>query len=845
MGKTVKTQSTSERRSAISRPRLLAALDDALCYPVTIVRAPAGFGKTVLARQWASRAHATVAVVDAAGKLGPAQGVAQGLSHLAGEDAVSDVPLNCLALAERIAQRSGHAVVIIDNVATQVLLAPEGADEVYRMLAALPANVHAVFLSRGRVPVNASRLRMEGKLLELSTDGLGFTELETREVLHPLALDSAAVHRIFGASYGWPAGVRMAAIALEKHPDAASKVFEAAWLRLVGEYTLDVILPDLPDDARVLVESLSYIGEFTEELARTVMSWDVSRTAAAIVGALDAGAPLVESTAADGTRVLAVHPLVAAGLAAHTASLGVGKAVAVQRACTWCEQHGFAGRAVTLAAHVGDWDRIAAVIARRWRAMFAQSRSADLLKWFSLLPREYVLSHPKLAAVEVLPLAVFGQQLEVYENLRAAMPEDRGRGDELAYLYWSVRCVALASIGDVEQAVFAGNCALSILPDNEEYLRAMVSQSLGGASAIANPARACQMFLDAVPLALRQGMRNPLCSAYANASRLCAHIGKGDDALDCARRAEAIAADVPSMQAMYAQAVLAKAQVRYDRDDLEGCRAALQWLSDAARLTRIPEHTAHALVLSALVSHRKGDEEAACDDASAAALLSPAGVVRSFAPLSALRSWAESGAFSAKTALSELESSAQESPYAQVVVLSARFARDEVRPDDAPAVLALADAVEQAPRYRVRALVLAALLLERAGDAQAAEDALQQAFSVAEPYNLARTFLDEPDIAPVWQRVCRANASDTWAARLYLSNVGAVGHRRKSAPAALTERELDVMRLAAQGLTLQGIADELFVSRETVKKHLANVYQKLDVHTKLQAVSLLRERGVL
>ena len=61
----------------------------------------------------------------------------------------------------------------------------------------------------------------------------------------------------------------------------------------------------------------------------------------------------------------------------------------------------------------------------------------------------------------------------------------------------------------------------------------------------------------------------------------------------------------------------------------------------------------------------------------------------------------------------------------------------------------------------------------------------------------------------------------------------------------LTEREVDVMRCIAAGLTIAQAADELFVSRETVKKHLANIYGKLGVHSKMQAVALLRDAGVI
>lgn len=62
---------------------------------------------------------------------------------------------------------------------------------------------------------------------------------------------------------------------------------------------------------------------------------------------------------------------------------------------------------------------------------------------------------------------------------------------------------------------------------------------------------------------------------------------------------------------------------------------------------------------------------------------------------------------------------------------------------------------------------------------------------------------------------------------------------------ALTERELDVLRVVADGASVAEAAEMLVVSRETVKKHLGNIYAKLGVHSKMQAVALLREEGVL
>lgn len=845
------------RCDVISRPRLLALFDQVLVYPVSVLQAPAGYGKTTLARQWAARADAVCVFVDA-GALAAGDILAAFAAGLASAacpaDSDRETDAASLALADNAASVA-HALAAAGSVSNDVVVVLDdvascgcSCDEAYRFFSALPANVHVVMLSRGCVNAGLARLSMDGSLFQLGADELCCTELETRETMQVAGVGAAAdaaslVHRL---TCGWPAGIRMACTAAKRFPDVRSARFRAMLLRETLDYVEETVLPRVSADVAQLIESLSYIETCTEDLACSLMDWDDTRTAAALRRAVDEGAFLfrTDDPAAGG---YAMHPLVAEAFSLHTAFAGVGRAQVLSRACAYFDERGQIDRVVELAARAGDWDCVASAIARRWRTMFAEARSAELLRWFELMPREYVLAHPKLATVEALPLAVFGQQIELYENLRVAMPDDDAAADgELPYLYWSVRCVALASVGDSRAAREAGHRALVVLPETEEYLRAMVKQSLGGAGALQDPAKACRLFQEAAPLLVRTGLRNPLCSAYANAARLCAHIGYGDDALDAAARAGALAEGFEPMQAMYAQAVLAKAQVSYDRGNTVAAKEALAWLSAAQSMTRIPEHTAAALALSALVYREQADEAAATDAITAASLLSPAGVVRSFAPLSALRDWVSAGVFSIRPALSEIVSASESSPYAEVLVLSVRYAQGCLAASDAQRASELVRLVEPAPRYQVRALVLAALAFESEGFSDRAEAALEQAFCIAEPLRLERTFVDEADIAPIWHRIVRTCSANAWAAQLYRRSLSRTAPKASPAAAAsLTDRELDVMRAAAQGLTVQQIADELFVSRDTVKKHLSNVYQKLAVHTKLQAVSALRDRGVL
>ena len=150
------------------------------------------------------------------------------------------------------------------------------------------------------------------------------------------------------------------------------------------------------------------------------------------------------------------------------------------------------------------------------------------------------------------------------------------------------------------------------------------------------------------------------------------------------------------------------------------------------------------------------------------------------------------------------------------------------------------------PAVVVGAGIAGAVMAERAGLRDDACALLSAAFRAAEPEGIARPFLDDADaLADVWGCVAR-KSKGSYAAGMYALAVSRMAPKASGdAAASLTSREFEVMRLAAEGLSVQQIADRLFVSRETVKKHLSNVYSKLGVHGKMQAVAALQRLGML
>lgn len=149
----------------------------------------------------------------------------------------------------------------------------------------------------------------------------------------------------------------------------------------------------------------------------------------------------------------------------------------------------------------------------------------------------------------------------------------------------------------------------------------------------------------------------------------------------------------------------------------------------------------------------------------------------------------------------------------------------------------------------VHANVAAALLCEQAALSMRADACLARAVGLAEQAGSSMAIEENLEaLRPVAQRLLATSRDMGVVAslgRLY-EGAGALDSSSVQAcDARLTDRELDVMRLVAAGMSVAQAAEHMVVSRETVKKHLANIYAKLDVHSKMQAVSLLRERGVL
>ena len=124
------------------------------------------------------------------------------------------------------------------------------------------------------------------------------------------------------------------------------------------------------------------------------------------------------------------------------------------------------------------------------------------------------------------------------------------------------------------------------------------------------------------------------------------------------------------------------------------------------------------------------------------------------------------------------------------------------------------------------------------------EEALEEALRLGEPQNQRRVFVDEPDLQPLLQTHLSRQPQDRFAADLLLAfeRRAAALHPQMT---LLSEREIDVLRLMAAGLSNQEIADRLVVALSTIKSHVKSILMKLEAENRTQAVSRGRELKIL
>ncbi len=901
----------ARRPQLVARPRIAERLDTTLDagQRLTLVSAPAGFGKTTVLAGWLAdldQRHGHTRV----GWLSLDDGdndLVRFMAHLvaalqsAGLDveadvleSLSDAPATAAMtpLVNDIARAGAHEpgtqwIVVLDDY--HAIEAIEVHQAVTFLLDHLPDHLHLVVATRSDPPLPLARLRSRGQLSELRAADLRFTPPEGQEFLHRvmgLELTEADVEALEERTEGWIAGLQLAALSLRGIADRDEVAgFISAFTgsdRFVIDYLADEVLARQPAQVRDFLLRTAVLDRLHGALCDAVVG---GTGGARMLGDLERGNLFVVPLDTERSwyryhhlfadvlraRLLAEHPELVPDL--H------------ERASAWFAASGLVEDAVRHALAAENVDRAAYLMEEALPQIRPTRQDGLLISWVRSLPESVVHRSPVLCILSSWSLMMSGDldeagsRLDDAEAALAAGAEDPDLAarwadtDDLrtAPATVSVYRAALAQArGDVAGTVRHARHVLDLAGPEDHFLRGAGGGYLGLAAwASGNIEEALSTFSEAVrSLHAAGNFVDELDSTIVLADMWVA-AGRPARARRLYERAlQTATAGGPPYPRATADLHVGLAELDRELDDLGGAEEHLESSRVLGERASITENRHRWYVVMAQVRAARGDHATATQLLDQAETLyrhgfypdvRPIGALRArvqvaAGDLSAAREWAED------RAVRLVDDAAYLREYEHLTLIRLLLAEHQADPPiDGPAgaspgaaVLGLLDrlhaaAVEAGRAGSVREIrVLQALGHHALGDLPQALAALRRSFDTPEPDSHVRLYLDEG--APMLALLHDAARDYPEAGRLLeraTTSVVGAVEPRQSLDDPLSHRELEVLRLLDSELSGPEIARQLFVTLNTLRTHTKRIFTKLDVSTRAAAVRRAHERGLL
>jgi LuxR family maltose regulon positive regulatory protein len=718
----------------LPRPRLVTRMQAACDHPVTLLAAPAGYGKTILVAQWLEEAHPRAAWVSL--DVGDNDGnrlwthVAAALERAGcpvdstvsdrrvGKDATARGSM-LSAIVGALTALSEHVVLVLDDF--HFIRDPECHAQVEFLVEHLPPLAHLVLVTRSDPGLRLGRLRASGGLLEIRADDLGFTEDETRAMLERdhVDLDVDSVGLLMQRTEGWPAGLYLASLSLagRPEPDAFVRHFSGG-NRYIGDYLTEEVLSRHTPEVREFIITVSILDRFSAALCDSVRGTTGS---AAILRELER-TDLFLVPLDDERHWYRFHYLFAA---VARSELEVARPDDIsslhQRAADWFAVQGNVDEAVKHSIAAGDTETAAMLVQRHWLTFVDAGRIATVLGWMQEIGSMSDVGGPGAAVTAAWLAALVGDEASLTARL-TALDDFRDHGplvDGSRSVESAIAMIdGLFGYGGPVEMMRAAERAVALETDRHSPFHSLAQVTLGHAAYVAGD--------------LGRAL-TPLASA-----------GHNDRAPVIAR----------------VLGLATESLVEDERGNPERSRACAE-----AAMEILESHGLRAVPHASMAYTALGRAQTVSGRLDEALLILDHGL--------ALRR--ETSAYG--------------------------------------------------PWGMIHHLIVHARTAAEAGQA-----------------TRARALLDELDSR--WahfgdgMEAMRARAD---AVRLLVR----VEEAMSVGGEPLTERELDILRLLQRTMSLGQIADELYVSANTVKTHSQSIYRKLGVHTRAQAVLAGRQQGLV
>ena len=887
------------QRGLVARPRLSERLSRGAASALTLVSAPAGFGKTTLLAEWLAAAPADgrsvawlsldrrdndpalfwtylVAALTTATPVG-----ASALSLLQPPQPPGEAGL--ATLLNDLDAISNDVVLVLDDY--HVIDAREVQDGMAFLLEHLPPQIHLVIGSRADPVLPLARLRGRGELVEIRAADLRFTPGEAAAYLNGvmgLVLTAADVAALEGRTEGWIAALQLAALSLQGRDDvAAFLVGFAGDDRYIVDFLTEEVLQRQPGHVQQFLLQTSILDRLSGPLCNAVTGQDSGK---AMLAALERG-NLFLVPLDDRRRWYRYHQLFADVLHARLRDERPDDVPDLhRRASTWYEQNGEPAEAIRHALAAGNFERAADLVELAIPAMRRSRQEAAVHGWLKALPDELVRARPVLSVGFAGALLTGGELEGVEVRLRDAerwlngatgsrigpqarpaemvVVDDEGFSSLPAMIELYRAALAMARV-DVPGTVRHARRALELSPADDHLGRASAAALMGLASWASGDLEAGHSAYAECMAGLRRAgyIADTFGCAIALADIRRTQGRLGEAMRTCEQALQRAAQPGGAVLRGTADMYVAMSEVHRERDDLPTATRHLLRSQELGEHTGLPQNRYRWRVAMARIRQAEGDLGGALDLLNEAERLYVGDFFPNVRPVPALQArvrvaqgslsealgWVREQGLSVDDDLSYL----REFEHITLArVLLARYAAERAGAfvQEATRLLErLLRAAEEGGRTGsvLEILVLRALAHQALGDIPAALACVERAMTLAEPEGYVRVFADEgPPMASLLRVFAKQGAvAKQGIARNYVRRLlAAVNKTEDSAPASqdliepLSERELDVLRLLGTDLDGPDIARELTVSLNTVRTHTKHIYAKLGVTNRRAAV---------
>jgi LuxR family transcriptional regulator, maltose regulon positive regulatory protein len=891
------------RRGLVKRPRLSERLSRGGESKLTLISAPAGFGKTTLLADWLAASPANERptawlsldpsdnqaasfwpyLIAALRTVVPEVG-ATALSLLGSPN--EPIAAVVATLLNELSALPNDLVLVLDDY--HVVDAHDVQDGMSFLLEHLPPRLHLVITTRADPALPLARLRARGELVEIRAADLRFTPEEAAAYLNEvmgLDLGASEVVALEARTEGWIAALQLAALSIQGRDDVAGFIAGFAGDdRYIVDYLVEEVLHRQPEEVRSFLLDTSILDRLTGPLCDAVIGQSGGK---AMLEALDR-ANLFLVPLDDRRQWYRYHHLFADVLRARLQDEQPDRVPELhRRASDWYEHDGDRSEAIRHAMAGEDFERAADLIELAIPSMSQGRQEATLRRWLNALPDDLFEARPVLAVGWVAMRLVRGEAEGVEARLLQAerwlepgpqAPDgSTGRSkdmivvDEAAFRRLpgavSVYRTALAMAhGDVTGTIAHAQRVLDVIGADDHLERG----SAEGFLALAHWTRgdleaANRWWTDAaVSLELAGHVSDAIGCSIALADIRIAQ-GRLHEAMQAYERGITLAAQqpAPSLRGVPDMHV-GMSELFRERNDLALATQHLLSSEDLGERAGLAQNPFRWRVAMARVREAEGDLDAALELLDEAERLYVSDYYPNVRPIPAMKAriwiaqgrlsqalgWARAHGVSVKDELSYLREF-DHTTLARLLLAGPTRERGDDPAREAPELLErLLRAAEAGRRTRsvIEILVLEALAHQMRGDVAAGLAPLERALTLAEPEGYVRVFADEgPPMAGLLGAAAKREIVPSYVRQL-LTAFGPAHERtpiKQPLVEPLSERELDVLRLLATDLAGPEIARELVVSLSTVRSHTKAIYAKLGANNRRSAVTRAEELDLL